>query len=82
MLAGAIAAGCLLGMPAAAAAAPPPGAYGDNDAGGFLNILPPGQGQSVNGGRDRRLPRHAASARRTTPTSCRCTRTWSTRRPG
>lgn len=29
--------------------APVPGAYGANDAGGFLNILPPGQGQSVNG---------------------------------
>ena len=27
---------------------PTPGAYGDDDAGGFLNILPPGQGQSVN----------------------------------
>jgi len=28
--------------------APAPEAYGTNDAGGFLNILPPGQGQSVN----------------------------------
>jgi len=28
--------------------APAPGAHGENDAGGFLNILPPGQGQSVN----------------------------------
>ena len=35
-------------LPATASAAPTPGAYGDNDAGGFLNILPPGQGQSVN----------------------------------
>lgn len=34
--------------PSAAAAAPTAGAYGANDAGGFLNILPPGQGQSVN----------------------------------
>lgn len=37
-----------LALPAAAGAAPPAGAYGDNDAGGFMNILPPGQGQSVN----------------------------------
>jgi len=28
--------------------APAPGAYGENDAGGFLNILPPGQGQTMN----------------------------------
>ena len=28
--------------------APAPEAYGANDAGGFLNVLPPGQGQSVN----------------------------------
>src|SRR5688572_6998035 len=34
--------------PAAAYAAPTPGAYGLDDEGGFLNILPPGQGQSVN----------------------------------
>jgi hypothetical protein len=40
-----------LGVPATASAkAPTPGAYGDDDAGGFLNILPPGQGQSVNAG--------------------------------
>ena len=37
-----------LALPASAGAAPAPGAYGDNDAGGFFNILPPGQGQSVN----------------------------------
>jgi acyl-homoserine lactone acylase PvdQ len=42
-------AACALALPAAAAAAPEPGGYGQNDAGGFLNILPPGQGQSVNG---------------------------------
>jgi acyl-homoserine lactone acylase PvdQ len=36
-------------LPAGASAkAPTPGAYGDNDSGGFMNILPPGQGQSVN----------------------------------
>jgi hypothetical protein len=34
--------------PQAAAAAPAPEPYGTNDAGGFRNILPPGQGQSVN----------------------------------
>ncbi|MGH2954049.1 MAG: penicillin acylase family protein [Solirubrobacterales bacterium] len=28
--------------------APQPGAYGENDAGGFRNVLPPGQGQTVN----------------------------------
>ena len=37
-----------LALPCVAAAAPQPGAYGDNDSGGFRNILPPGQGQSVN----------------------------------
>jgi acyl-homoserine lactone acylase PvdQ len=37
-----------LAMPASAAAAPDPLPYGANDAGGFRNILPPGQGQSVN----------------------------------
>jgi acyl-homoserine lactone acylase PvdQ len=37
-----------LALPAGAAAAPTPGGYAENDAGGFLNILPPGQGQSVN----------------------------------
>ncbi len=35
-------------LPAGAPGAPTPGAYGENDAGGFRNILPPGQGQSVN----------------------------------
>jgi hypothetical protein len=38
----------VLALPAAAAAGPEPGAFGENDAGGFLNILPPGQGQTVN----------------------------------
>lgn len=38
----------LLVLPGAAAAAPPAGGYGESDAGGFMNILPPGQGQSVN----------------------------------
>jgi acyl-homoserine lactone acylase PvdQ len=38
----------LLCAPAFAAAAPDPLPYGANDAGGFRNILPPGQGQSVN----------------------------------
>ncbi len=37
-----------LALPAAASAAPTPAPYGTDDAGGFLNILPPGQGQSVN----------------------------------
>ncbi len=37
-----------LALPSTATAAPTPGAYGDNDAGGFMNILPPGTGQSVN----------------------------------
>ncbi len=32
----------------AAAAPPAPYAYGENDAGGFLNILPPGEGSNVN----------------------------------
>ena len=41
-------AAAILAVPATSSAAPAPGAYGDNDAGGFLNILPPGQGQSVN----------------------------------
>ena len=36
--------------PATASAAPTPAPYGTNDAGGFLNILPPGQGESVNAG--------------------------------
>ena len=40
----------LLIFPAIASGEPTPGAYGENDAGGFLNILPPGQGQSVNAG--------------------------------
>jgi acyl-homoserine lactone acylase PvdQ len=44
----AVVAAAALVVPATANAAPEPGAYGDNDAGGFLNILPPGQGQSVN----------------------------------
>jgi hypothetical protein len=47
-LIGAAIAAVALALPCAAAAAPSPGAYGDVDAGGFLNILPPGQGQSVN----------------------------------
>ena len=34
--------------PASAPAAPTPGPYGQNDFGGFRNILPPGQGQTVN----------------------------------
>ena len=35
--------------PAAATAAPPaPAPYGQNDAGGFHNILPPGEGSNVN----------------------------------
>jgi acyl-homoserine lactone acylase PvdQ len=38
----------LLALPTAATAAPQPQPYGTNDAGGFRNILPPGQGQSVN----------------------------------
>jgi hypothetical protein len=33
---------------APATAAPTPDPYGTNDAGGFHNILPAGQGQSVN----------------------------------
>jgi acyl-homoserine lactone acylase PvdQ len=37
-----------LALPCLASAAPTPGPYGADDAGGFLNILPPGQGQSVN----------------------------------
>jgi acyl-homoserine lactone acylase PvdQ len=45
---GTIACAAALALPAAAAAAPTPGAYGADDAGGFLNILPPGQGQTVN----------------------------------
>jgi acyl-homoserine lactone acylase PvdQ len=45
----AIAIAIAVALPGAAlAAGPAPGAYGDNDSGGFLNILPPGQGQSVN----------------------------------
>ncbi len=39
----------VVALPAVASGAPTPGAYGGNDAGGFLNILPPRQGQSVNG---------------------------------
>ncbi len=35
-------------VPATALAAPEAQPYGTNDAGGFRNILPPGQGQSVN----------------------------------
>jgi opacity protein-like surface antigen len=35
---------------APAAAAPAPHGYQQNDAGGFRNILPPGQGQNVNVG--------------------------------
>ncbi len=35
-------------VPAAASAAPSPGPYGQHDAGGFRNILPPGQGSDVN----------------------------------
>jgi acyl-homoserine lactone acylase PvdQ len=38
-----------LAIAAPAAAEPTPEPYGANDAGGFRNILPPGQGQSVNG---------------------------------
>ncbi len=38
----------LAALPTAAAAAPTPYAYGENDAGGFRNVLPPGQGQNVN----------------------------------
>jgi acyl-homoserine lactone acylase PvdQ len=45
---GTIAAIAALALPAAAHAAPTPAPYGTDDAGGFLNILPPGQGQSVN----------------------------------
>ncbi|MFL5870724.1 MAG: penicillin acylase family protein [Solirubrobacterales bacterium] len=44
-----VALGCVLAVPAAANAAPSPEPYGANDAGGFHNILPAGQGQSVNG---------------------------------
>ena len=47
-LIGAATAVVALALPCAAGAAPTPGAYGDNDEGGFRNILPPGQGQSVN----------------------------------
>ena len=43
-----VALGFALGLPTAADAAPTPEPYGANDAGGFHNILPPGQGQSVN----------------------------------
>jgi hypothetical protein len=39
---------CLLAAPASAFAAPEPGDYGEDDFGGFHNILPPGQGQTVN----------------------------------
>lgn len=35
-------------VPAAAGAQPDPYEYGERDAGGFDNILPPGQGQTVN----------------------------------
>lgn len=38
----------LLALPGSAAAQPEPYDYGARDAGGFLNILPPGQGQTVN----------------------------------
>ena len=39
---------CLVAAPASALAAPEPGDYGEDDFGGFNNILPPGQGQTVN----------------------------------
>ena len=36
-----------LAIPSTATAAPQPGAYGENDFVGFRNVLPPGQGQTV-----------------------------------
>ena len=45
MVAGALSA---LVLAPAAFAAPEPGAYGENDFGGFRNVNPPGQGQTVN----------------------------------
>ena len=42
------AAGLAVALPSAAAAAPVPYTYGENDAGGFRNVLPPGEGTDVN----------------------------------
>ena len=55
--------------------------YGTNDAGGFRNVLPPGENGLDDAGRDPQLPRPRKRSRRTSPTSSRSTKTSSTPRP-